>query len=49
MDSKSTVALRTGSQMPLLALGTWELTDDTAESVVHALDIGYRMIDTACD
>jgi 2,5-diketo-D-gluconate reductase A len=35
--------------MPILALGTWELTDDTAGTVVRALDLGYRMIDTACD
>lgn len=49
MDTQSTIALRTGARMPLLALGTWELTDDTAGTVAHALDIGYRMIDTACD
>lgn len=49
MNTRSTVALRTGARMPVLALGTWELTDDTAGTVAHALDIGYRMIDTACD
>jgi 2,5-diketo-D-gluconate reductase A len=49
VDTQSTIALRTGAKMPMLALGTWKLTHDTAETVVHALDIGYRMIDTACD
>ena len=49
MNTQSTIALRAGARMPVLALGTWELTDDTAGTVAHALDIGYRMIDTACD
>ena len=49
VNAHSTIALRTGAQMPMLGLGTWELTDDTAGTVAHALDIGYRMIDTACD
>lgn len=49
MNVQSTVALRTGAQMPVLGLGTWELTHDTADAVLHALEIGYRMIDTACD
>jgi 2,5-diketo-D-gluconate reductase A len=49
VKTQSTIALRTGEQMPVLALGTWELTDDTAGTVSYALDIGYRMIDTACD
>jgi 2,5-diketo-D-gluconate reductase A len=49
VNPRSTVPLRTGAHMPVLALGTWELTQDTATTVAHALDIGYRMIDTACD
>jgi 2,5-diketo-D-gluconate reductase A len=49
MNDTSKRRLRTGAQMPVLALGTWELTDDTAGTVGHALDVGYRMIDTACD
>lgn len=49
MNPRSTITLRTGARMPVLALGTWELTRDTAATVAHALDIGYRMIDTACD
>jgi 2,5-diketo-D-gluconate reductase A len=35
--------------MPVLGLGTWELTDNTAGTVGRALQLGYRMIDTACD
>jgi diketogulonate reductase-like aldo/keto reductase len=34
--------------IPKLGLGTWQSTDETCvESVRHALDIGYRHIDTA--
>ncbi|HZD04005.1 MAG TPA: aldo/keto reductase, partial [Longimicrobiales bacterium] len=35
--------------MPVLGLGTWELTRDTPGSVERALDLGYRMIDTSGD
>ena len=35
--------------MPVLGLGTWELTDDTAGTVEEALRLGYRLLDTACD
>ena len=35
--------------MPVMGLGTWELTDDTADMVEEALGLGYRMIDTAAD
>ncbi len=36
--------------MPVLGLGTWQLTGEEARSgVEHALEIGYRMIDTADD
>ncbi len=33
--------------VPALGLGTWQLTDNCVEIVEHALDIGYRHIDTA--
>lgn len=49
MDRTSTVTLLTGRRMPVLGLGTWELTRDTAGTILHALDLGYRMIDTAVD
>jgi 2,5-diketo-D-gluconate reductase A len=44
-----TVSLRTGAGMPVLGLGTWQLTRDTARTVEAALGMGYRHIDTADD
>jgi diketogulonate reductase-like aldo/keto reductase len=41
--------LHTGQTMPVMGLGTWQLTDDTAGAVSHALDTGYRMVDTSGD
>jgi 2,5-diketo-D-gluconate reductase A len=35
--------------MPVLALGTWQLTNNTAEAVAFALGKGYTMIDTSGD
>ncbi len=35
--------------MPVLGLGTWQLTDDTAATIEAALKLGYRMIDTSGD
>jgi 2,5-diketo-D-gluconate reductase A len=49
MDPQTTIALHTGSPMPLLGLGTWQLTKDTAGTIEKALDYGYRMIDTSGD
>lgn len=49
MDSHSTVRLHSGREMPVIGLGTWELTHATADTVEYALHLGYRMIDTATD
>jgi 2,5-diketo-D-gluconate reductase A len=50
MDSRTTtVRLHTGRDMPVMGLGTWELTDRTADAIEHAIALGYRMIDTAVD
>lgn len=49
MDRNTKLALHTGRQMPALGLGTWQLTQDTAGTVAAALELGYRMIDTAED
>ncbi|WP_353644387.1 aldo/keto reductase [Mesorhizobium sp. WSM2239] len=49
MDPKSEIALHTGNKMPVLGLGTWQLTNDTAGTVAAALELGYRMIDTSGD
>jgi 2,5-diketo-D-gluconate reductase A len=46
---QSTVAVRGGTAMPVLGLGTWQLLRDTAGTVAHALSLGYRMIDTSGD
>lgn len=49
MRTNGTVSLHTGSTMPVLGLGTWQLTDDTAAAVEQALELGYRLIDTSGD
>lgn len=45
----SNVVLRNGREMPVLGLGSWMLTTHTTESVVHAFELGYRMVDTSAD
>ncbi|MDP9259450.1 MAG: aldo/keto reductase [Actinomycetota bacterium] len=43
-----TVTITPGVEMPLVGLGTWQATGNQAyEAVRHALDVGYRHIDTA--
>ncbi|WP_298801826.1 aldo/keto reductase [uncultured Pseudokineococcus sp.] len=43
-----TASLPGGGEMPLLGLGTWQSEgDDCYRSVLHALEAGYRHIDTA--
>ena len=42
------IKLNNGVEMPLAGLGTWDLNgDQCVESVKAALDMGYRLIDTA--
>ena len=41
--------LQSGNRMPLLGLGTWELNSHTVDTVASALELGFRMIDTAAD
>lgn len=42
------IKLNTGSPMPLLGLGVYDMHNDEAiEAVIHALKTGYRLIDTA--
>lgn len=49
MDNGS-VRLADGTEMPALGLGTWQLAGSEARAAVdHALQIGYRMIDTSGD
>lgn len=49
MDKLSTVRLRSDNKMPVIGLGTWRLTKDTANTVAKALELGYHMIDTSGD
>jgi 2,5-diketo-D-gluconate reductase B len=43
-----TIKLKSGEHIPVLGLGTWRLKGKTGkEAVKTALEIGYRMIDTA--
>ncbi len=49
MDVKTTTTLNNGVRMPVLGLGVWKIADGekTVNSVLAALDAGYRYIDTA--
>lgn len=49
LRQESTRRLRSGNQMPVLGLGSWMLTSHTSEAVQHALELGYRMVDTSAD
>ncbi|HVX57451.1 MAG TPA: aldo/keto reductase, partial [Candidatus Saccharimonadales bacterium] len=49
MNAQSRITLRSGNKMPIMGLGTWKLTRDTADTVAKALELGYRMIDTSGD
>lgn len=42
-----TLALNTGNHISLIGLGTWRMLDATYDSVLAALEAGYRHIDTA--
>eukprot|EP00762_Andalucia_godoyi_P007899 ANDGO_01260.mRNA.2 Glyoxal reductase len=47
-ESDPTVLLRSGFNMPVLGLGTWQIKGQAASAPVqHALRHGYRLIDTA--
>lgn len=48
MDKQPEVKLHNGIDMPLLGFGVFQMTDEEAEqSVVDAIETGYRLIDTA--
>lgn len=48
MDRMSMIKLQSGNWMPIIGLGTWQLSD-AVNTVMTALDVGYRMIDTSSD
>lgn len=44
----TTVDLRSGGRLPLIGLGTWPMTGgECTDAVLQALDLGYRLLDTA--
>jgi len=46
--ANESVDLASGAKMPILGLGTWQLRGSSAvNSVLRALEVGYRHIDTA--
>lgn len=49
MNAQSRATLRSGNKIPIIGLGTWKLTRDTADTVAKALELGYRLIDTSGD
>jgi 2,5-diketo-D-gluconate reductase A len=49
MNRETRISLSSGNRMPVLGLGTWQLTEDTAGTVARALELGYPMIDTSGD
>ncbi|KKM68558.1 hypothetical protein LCGC14_1459640 [marine sediment metagenome] len=49
MEKNSTKQLFTQNNMPVMGLGTWQLTKDTAGTVLYAIEFGYRLIDTSSD
>ncbi|MFA5423736.1 MAG: aldo/keto reductase [Phycisphaerae bacterium] len=43
-----TYKLKSGYEMPVLGLGTWELNGSTCERIIRqAVEMGYKLIDTA--
>lgn len=48
-DKTSDRMLHTGNVIPVIGLGTWKLTRDTAATIRTALQLGYRLIDTSGD
>ena len=48
MSNQTYVKLNNGVEMPMAGIGTFMLSPDEAEnSVISALQAGYRLIDTA--
>lgn len=49
MDKDSTIQLHTQNEMPVMGLGTWQLKSDIADTILYAIELGYRLIDTSSD
>jgi 2,5-diketo-D-gluconate reductase A len=49
MDKNSRIKLSTGREMPVMGLGTWQMSLAPAWTIEHAFELGYRMVDTSGD
>ncbi len=49
MNIDSTITLRSGNKIPIIGLGSWQLTENTEGCVANALELGYRLFDTSSD
>ena len=49
MHKTTTLSLHTGNTIPVIRLGTWQLTPNTSQTIIKALGMGYPMIDTSGD
>ncbi|MBX3450965.1 MAG: aldo/keto reductase [Planctomycetaceae bacterium] len=50
MNSPTTLVLKTGANLPPVALGFWKVPrPETADLVERAIDVGYRHLDCAAD
>lgn len=49
MKKNSVLPLNSGNSIPILGLGTWQLTKDTASTIKYAIELGYPLIDTSSD
>src|SRR3954451_3743154 len=47
LAAESRRILPSGHRMPLLGLGTWDLHVHTTQTVCHALQMGFRMVDNS--
>ncbi|MBX4197472.1 aldo/keto reductase [Candidatus Saccharibacteria bacterium] len=48
MDQVPSLRLNTRGEIPVIGFGTWQLSpEDAYSSVIEALEVGYRLIDTA--
>jgi len=50
MDIKTTIKLNSGTKIPILGLGVWQIPGKVCEeAVISSLEVGYRHIDTASE
>ena len=47
VSKTSTLLLKDGKRIPILGFGVYEVTEGCLESVLNALKLGYRHVDTA--